>query len=83
MKRGNQAPVGPLPGEDCIGFSIDNVKVKHVNGRWKIVDGNHWMFDFAGKEGEARKSLAVIKRYGFNKSCFVGRPNPSFSYMRR
>ncbi len=83
MKRGNQAPLGGMPGEDCIGFSTANAKVKHINGSWKIVDGSHWMFDFAGKEDEARKSLAIIKKYGFNKSCFVGRPNASFSYLRR
>jgi len=83
MKRGNHAPVGAMPGEDCIGFSTTNAKVKRINGRWKIVDGNHMMFDFAGKRGEARKSLAIIKRKGFNKSCYVGRPNPSFSYLRR
>jgi hypothetical protein len=83
LKRGNQAPVGPMAGEDCVGFSTANAKVKNIVGRWKIVDGNHLMFDFANKQGEARKALAVIKRYGFNKSCFVGRPNPSFSYLRR
>jgi hypothetical protein len=83
MKRGDHAPVGAMPGEDCVRFSTVNAKVKRINGRWKIVDGNHMMFDFAGKEGEARKSLAVIRKYGFNKSCFVGRPNPSFSYLRR
>ncbi len=83
MKRGNQAPVGAIPGEDCIGFSTANAKVERISGSWKIVDGSHWMFDFAGKEGEARKSLALIKRYGFNKSCFVGRPHASFKYLRR
>ena len=83
MKRGNQAPTGSMPGEDCVGFNNANTKVKNMGGRWKIVDGNHLMFDFANKEGEARKALAVIKRYGFNKSCFVGRPNPSFSYLRK
>ncbi len=83
MKRGNHAPLGATPGEDCVGFNTANTQVKRINGRWKIVDGNHMMFDFAGKEGEARKSLAVIKHYGFNKSCFVGRPDPSFSYLRR
>jgi hypothetical protein len=84
MKRGNnRIPVGPMPGEDCVRFNTANAKVKRINGRWKIVDGNQWMFDFAGKEGEARKSLAIIERYGFNRTCFVGRPNPNFSYLRR
>jgi hypothetical protein len=83
MKRGNAAPVGAMPGEDCIGFSTNNAKVKQVNGSWKIVDGNHWMFDFGGNKQEAKKSLRMIKRYGFNKTCYVGRPNPSFKYLRR
>ena len=25
----------------------------------------------------------IIKKYGFNRSCFVGRPNASFQYLRR
>ncbi len=83
MMRGNHAPVGAMAGEDCISFNTANTQVRRINGSWKIVDGSHWMFDFAGKEGEARKSLLIIKRYGFNKSCFVGRPNASFSYLRR
>jgi hypothetical protein len=83
LKRGNNAPVGHMPGEDCIGFNTANAKVQHINGRWKIVDGSHWMFDFGNKEAEARTSLQVIKKYGFNKSCFVGRPDPSFTYLRR
>jgi len=41
------------------------------------------MFDFGSKKAEADKALAIIKKYGFNKSCFVGRPDPSFQYMRK
>jgi hypothetical protein len=83
MLRGNAAPRGSLRGEDCIGFNRGNLKVKKFNNRWKIVDGNHWVFDFAGKKREALKSLSIIKKYKFNKSCFVGRPGPSFQYLRR
>jgi hypothetical protein len=83
MKRGDQVPVGPLPGEDCVGFATADAKVALINRRWKIVESSRWMYDFADKEREARKSLAIIKQYGFNMSCFVGRPNPSFSYLRR
>jgi hypothetical protein len=72
---------GPRAKEDCVGFNPNTTTVKEINKRWKIVDGSHWMFDFEGKEGEAKKALAIIKHYRMNKSCFVGRPNPSFSYM--
>lgn len=83
MLVSGQAPQGGLPGEDCVSFNPNNVKVKNVNGSWKIVDGNHWMFDFGSKKAEADQALAIIKKYGFNKSCFVGRPDPSFQYMRK
>ena len=77
------APVGPFSGEDCVSFNPDTIDVKNIGGRWKIVDGSHWVFDFGAKESEARQALAIIKKYGFNNSCFVGRPNPSFKYLRK
>jgi len=58
-------------------------KVQQIGGRWKIVDGNHWLFDFAGKEDEARTALQIIKKDDFDRSCFVGRPEPSFRYLTR
>lgn len=77
------APVGAFSGEDCVSFNPETTEVKSVAGRWKIVDGSHFLFDFGAKESEARQALAIIKKYGFNKSCFVGRPQPSFKYLRK
>lgn len=77
------APVGAFAGEDCVSFNPETIEVKNVGGRWKIVDGTHWLFDFGTKESEAKQTFAIIKKYGFNKSCFVGRPHPSFSYLRK
>ncbi|HXH71401.1 MAG TPA: hypothetical protein VNI58_01115 [Mariprofundaceae bacterium] len=77
------APSGGMRGEDCIGFNPNNISVQQINGSWKVVEGNHWMFDFGGNRGEAEQSAAIIRKYGFTQSCFVGRPNPSFNYMRR
>jgi hypothetical protein len=73
------SPVGPMPGEDCLAFNPVNTTVSYIDNRWKIVDGNHWMFDFADNRTEADQSLAVIQKYGFTKTCYVGRPNPNFS----
>jgi hypothetical protein len=83
MRVNSHAPSGAYPGEDCISFNPNTIAVKKVNGRWKIVDGNHYMFDFGNKGAEAKQAFAIIKKYGFSKSCFVGRPNPSFEYLRR
>ncbi len=83
MRVNNKAPSGAVSGEDCISFNPNTIAVKKVNGRWKIVDGNHYMFDFGNKGAEAKQAFAIIKKYGFTKSCFVGRPDPSFEYLRK
>ena len=80
---GANAPTGALSGEDCISFNPANIEVKQIGGRWKIVEGSHWMFDFAENETEARNTFAIIKKYNFNKTCFVGRPDPSMAYLKK
>jgi len=83
MLVSGRAPRGSFSEEDCIPFNPNAAEVKHINGRWKIVDGSHSMFDFGTNESEARESLAIIKKHGFRRSCFVGRPQASFQYLRR
>jgi hypothetical protein len=73
----------PSVKEDCVRFNPNTIEVKRINGRWKIVDGSHFMFDFGNSAAEAKQAFAIIKKYGFAKSCFVGRPDPSFEYLRR
>lgn len=79
----NSAPSGSIAGEDCVAFNPATATVSKINNRWKIVDGSHWMFDFNNNQSEAEQSLAIIKKYNFSRSCFVGRPDPSFTYLRR
>ncbi len=79
----NAAPSGALAGEDCIAFTPANLAVQKISGRWKITDGNSLLFDFDQKEGEARETLCLIKKYGFKRTCYVGRPDPSMTYLRK
>jgi hypothetical protein len=67
--------------EDCVSFNPDTTTVQKSRGDWKILDGGHSLFSFGTKEGEARQALDIIKHYGMNQSCFVGRPHPSFQYL--
>lgn len=76
-------PSGNMGGEDCIGFNPGSATVENPNGSWKVVDGSHWLYDFGSNEEEARQALAIIKKHRFSYSCFVGRPDPSFTYLRR
>jgi hypothetical protein len=83
MSVSGSAPVGSMAGEDCVPFNPATATVAYIQGDWKIVDGNQWMFSFGSKEADAEQALAIIKKYGFTNSCFVGRPNPSFIYLRK
>lgn len=84
LTRNGNSPEGALAGEDCIAFDPNDISVKYVNGRWKIVEGtSHWMFDFGSSYTEASQAYCRILKYGFRYSCFVGRPDPSLQYMRR
>lgn len=67
--------------EDCVPFNPNTTTVTNIQGRWKIVDGSHSLFDFGNKESDARQAFAIIKKYGYNQSCYVGRPQPSFQYL--
>lgn len=73
----NTVQVIPVPcyPEDCLGFSPQNVQAQSINGSWKVVDGNHWMMDFRNKRADAQRAADIIKHYGMNRMCFVGRPS--------
>ena len=77
------APSGGMAGEDCVSMNPVTVQAKKVSGDWKVIDGSHWIFSFGNKANEAKLSAAIIKKYKFSKSCYVGRPGASFTYMRR
>jgi hypothetical protein len=77
------SPAGAFSGEDCVSFNPATITVQQIKGDWKVVDGKHWMFSFGDNKEEAEQTLAIIKKYGFTQSCFVGRPGPSFTYMRK
>jgi hypothetical protein len=70
--------------EDCLPFEPDRlIAKKNISGDWYLVEKpDHSLFGF-GKDKEACiNTLKVIKKYEFNQTCFVGRPNPSFTYLK-
>ena len=83
LLAGEEAPQGPMRGEDCIGFDPADLDVREVDGSWKLIEGSMWLMDFGNNSEEAWLTLAAIQRYGFTHQCFVGRPDPSFTYWRK
>jgi hypothetical protein len=85
-------PAGAFAGEDCNGFNPATAIVSGLGlgpGFWRIIDNNNAMFYFGTNKPEADQSLGIIKLYGFDKQCFVGRPTQTAAspfvwvYMRK
>jgi hypothetical protein len=77
-----RAPSGQLAGEDCIAFDRSNLAVVEIGGRWKVVEGTHWLLDFGSGQGNAIAALHFIRKHRFDEICFVGRPDPSMTYFK-
>lgn len=58
---------------DCICFDRNRVELKQIDGRWKLIDGDHWILDFDANENNARQSLKVVQAYNLDEICFIGR----------
>lgn len=64
----------PWIAEDRIGFNRANLSVAQFGGRWKLVEGGHWLIDTGSSKAEADRILEIIKHYKLGSMCFVGRP---------
>ena len=65
--------IPPVPVEDCLPFTPANLKVQHSGANYLVVDGSHSMIAF-GSQNDAQKAIDTIRKHGFHKICFVGRP---------
>lgn len=84
LTPGGRAPQGAFGGEDCIRIAPNELAVRrNSSSSYSVVDrGDHLAFSAPSRE-EAEEIIAVIQEHQFTYSCFVGRPGPSFAYLRR
>lgn len=77
-----KTPKGRMENEDCIAFDPGRLQLKPEGSKWLMTDGRSRMRTFPNRK-EAEQALAIIKKYGFDKTCYVGRPGPSMTYFRK
>lgn len=73
--------VGTELAEDCIGHDVDSLAVVTIDEDVKITEGSHWLMSFGDKLDEAERTLEIMQAYGTSEQCFVGRPDPSLTYV--
>src|SRR5205085_2335063 len=68
-----------LAVEDCLGIDPTTVKINVSGGSTQIVEGptgNHLIKTLPGDaagQAEGAEVVKIIKFYGFNQECFIGR----------
>ena len=68
------------PREDCIGFAPAALRVQADGARWLLTDGRSRMRVFESR-AEADRTLAILRHYRADRTCYIGRPDPSFAYV--
>jgi hypothetical protein len=72
---------GGAAGEDCVAFDPQALRVQRFAGtQWKVVDGAKPLLDFGPSQDNAFRAHDVIKHYGMNRQCWVGRPQAVMQY---
>ena len=80
LRTGTTVPGGPHGGLDCIGFNRATLRTEPAGGgRWRLTDGTSSLLVFPN-QAEAQEAVARINQYQLNRQCFVGRPDPSFTF---
>jgi hypothetical protein len=68
-----------IRSEDCIRFDRSNLEIREDRSGWLLVDGRSRMLLF-DEQANAERARAIIRHYGFDYQCFVGRPGPPMRY---
>lgn len=79
---GSQAPSGAMSNEDCLAFSPARLRLRQDGNRWLMTDGRSRLRLFPNRE-QAAQALSIIRKYGFDQTCYIGRPDPAMTYFRQ
>ena len=82
FRRYGTLPAGYMPGQDCLRISPRAMRIRPIGGRFVLVQGNRLHKSFPSYR-EARKGLIVMRKLGARFACYVGRPGPSATYLKR
>lgn len=80
LRAGNTVPGGSHGSIDCLPFNRANIRIEAAGGgQWRLTDGVSSIRMFPN-QGEVQQAVDAINTYHLNRQCFVGRPDPSFTF---
>lgn len=60
---------------------LSSLKAEQVRGTWVVRDRENILLNFGVSQADADQTVAVAKRYGFNRLGFAGFPNPAAAFL--
>ncbi|MDL2274704.1 hypothetical protein LJC22_01075 [Desulfosarcina sp. OttesenSCG-928-G10] len=75
------ASLQPTAGKGCVSFDSETLTVQQENGRWRIISGAHWLFDFGTDSDAVHRAFSILRHYRMKQVCTVGTSTPPFTYM--
>jgi len=82
FKSGGSLPRGELGGEDCLSIQRDRLGYKVAGGRHLVMNGDASLIAMR-TETQAQRALAILRSLGATQMCYLGRPGPSLTYLKR
>lgn len=75
-------PSGRVADEDCIAIDRNDLSVKERGGMSYVFDGNASLFRMESTE-DAKTVISVIDAYEASHVCYLKRPDPAMTYLRK
>ena len=79
---GGGLPTGNANDPDCLNVDAANLAVRVRGGMSLVMNGDSSMLRFR-ERSSANDAVRIMQHYGARQICYVGRPGPSMTYLKR
>lgn len=76
-----QAPPASGLRQGLTAIDLPTLQVTSIEGYWCVRDARQMLFNFGPHEADARRALAVLQQYRFNRVGMIGMPTPVLMYF--
>lgn len=83
LLNGGHPVRGEGKGEESVLFDPEKVKVRKTGSGWALLEGDRPLFAFGPDEVGARKALAIIRHYRFDRACRLAGDQGPYWYLRK
>jgi hypothetical protein len=78
---GGQGPKGQPSGLRVVSIDLPSLRVERIQAQWCLRDGLRVLYNFGVRPQEARRALAIVRKYAFNRIAVLGQAVPSMTVL--